>query len=106
MAQLGMRIPKSGQFFSSFCHELMNLIRCSRKKKKPEGFCFTPFHRNRKIFGKLDAAVAIVRKENKHHGLFFREGRPGDDAVIHAIEEALGDVLARRLVEGDEVGRR
>jgi hypothetical protein len=73
VTQLGIRIPEGRKYFSGFCHELMNLVRCSRKKKKPGGFCFGLFHRNSEIFCKLEAAVAIVGKENEYHGLFFGE---------------------------------
>ncbi len=73
VAKLGIRIPEGRKFFSGFCHELMNLVRCSRKKKKPRGFCFGHFHRNSEIFCKLEAAVAIVGKENEYHGLFLWE---------------------------------
>ena len=60
VAELGIGIPEGRKFFSGFCHELMNLVRCSRKKKKPGGFCFGFFHRNGEVFCKLKAAVAIV----------------------------------------------
>ena len=60
VAKLGIGIPEGRKFFSGFCHELMNLVRCSRKKKKPGGFCFGFFHRNGEVFCKLKAAVAIV----------------------------------------------
>ena len=73
VAKLGIRIPEGRKFFSGFCHELMNLVRCSRKKKKTRGFCFGHFHRNGEIFCKLEAAVAIVGKENEYHGLFLGE---------------------------------
>ena len=53
VAKLGIRIPEGRKFFSGFCHELMNLVLCSRKKKKPRGFCFGHFHRNGEIFCKL-----------------------------------------------------
>jgi hypothetical protein len=73
VAELGIGIPKGRKSFSGFCHELMNLVRCSREKKKPGGFCFSLFHRNGEIFRKLETAVAVVGKENEYHGLFFGE---------------------------------
>ena len=73
VAELGIGIPEGRKFFSGFCHKLMNLVRCSRKKKKPGGFCLGLFHRNGEVFCKFEAAVAIMGKENKYHGLFIGE---------------------------------
>ena len=60
VAQLGIGIPKGRKVRSGFCHELINLVRCSRKKKKPGGFCFGLLHRDGEVFCKLEAAVAVV----------------------------------------------
>ncbi len=73
LAQLGIGIPKGRKVCSGFCHELMNLVRRACKKKKPGGLCLGLFHGDGEIFCKLEAAVAVMGEENKHHRFFFGE---------------------------------
>jgi len=60
VAKLGIRITEGRKVRSGFCHELINLVRCSRKKKKPGGFYFGLLHCDGEVFCKLEAAVAVV----------------------------------------------
>ena len=105
VSQLGIGIPKGWKVYSSFCHEFMNLVLRTRKNEKPGGFCLGFFHGNGEVFRKLDAAVTVVGKENKHHRLAIMKGGPGSRLAIHSIQNAPGDGLACRLVEGLKVGR-
>jgi hypothetical protein len=73
VAQLGIRIPKGRKIFSGFSHEPMNLVRCSSKKEKPGGLYFGLLDGGSEVFYKLEAAVAVMGKENKHHRFFFGE---------------------------------
>ena len=105
LTELGTRIPQGREVGSGFGHKPMNPLWCSCEKEKPGGIRFALFHGNGKVFGKLEAAIVVVRKENQYHGFCPRKGCPRDGLAIHSKQDALVDDLPGRLIESLQVGR-